>query len=235
MNRLPRALAVAPLASLASLAACTQSPSLRVVDVKTVERTEQATVVEFTLEGENLNDIELPLRTARYSLQIDGARVFEGERSPEATLRREGTQRFVLPAPIPASLASGGGQRPYRLAGTLGYIAPGQLAEVMFDLGVSNPTVDFSQSGTLDLGAPVTPKPAPPPPVFTRPPNFELGGVPGAPAPPSAPPRAGSRQPAAGGQRPQPSEQERRAPASPQAQPVPSPTPDPPAPPAPTP
>ncbi len=228
MNRLPRDLAVAPLAALA---ACTQSPSLRVVDVRTVERTEQATVVEFTLEGDNPNEIELPLRTARYSLQIDGARVFEGERSPEATLRRQGTQRFVLPAPIPASLASGAGQRPYRLAGTLGYIAPGQLAEVMFDLGVSNPTVDFSQSGTLDLGAPVTPRPAPPPPVFTRPPNFELGGLPGAPAPQSAPPRAGSRQPPAGNQRPQPPEPERKPPA----EPAPSPTPEPPAPPAPTP
>lgn len=218
MNRLPRALIVAPLAALAG---CTQAPSLRVVDVRTVERTEQATVVEFTVEGENLNDIELPLRTARYSLQIDGRSVFEGERSPEATLRREGTQRFVLPAPIPASLASGGGERTYRLAGTLGYTAPGQLAEVMFDLGVSNPTVDFAQSGTLDLSAPVAPRPAPRPPVFTRPPNFELEGVTGAPGAPSTPPRAGPRQPASGGQRPP--AQERTPPA--QADPPPAPTP----------
>jgi hypothetical protein len=47
----------------------------------------------------------------------------------------------------------GGRAVPYRLSGTLQYITPGALAELLFDTGVSQPDVSFVQSGTIDLTA----------------------------------------------------------------------------------
>ena len=170
-----RALLAAIAATLTGLAiGCTADPGISVVGVEPVQRTDDAVVLAVTVEGANTNDIELPFRTVRYSFDLDGRTVFTGERSPEATLRRRGAQRFVLPVTVPASVVSAApGARPYRLSGTIGYVAPGQLAEVLFDLGVSNPTVAFSASGEVDLSAPVVPPPKPRPFVFTRPPGFE--------------------------------------------------------------
>lgn len=151
------ALGLALCAILPGLGGCSSysAPQLSVADVKIKEETPAGLVLEFTLDATNKNTIELPLRDVRYELKLGGREVFSGVRSPEAALRRLGTQRIVIPAVIPLGPGS---PRPvglvaYELSGTLGYLTPGQFAQVLFDIKVSRPKVRFGERGTMDFGA----------------------------------------------------------------------------------
>ncbi len=148
--------------SLVSLLACVgpggcsgaRAPSLSVSEVRVVERTSEGVAVEFVLDAENPNRVELPLRQVFYSLTVDDRRVFTGERSAEATLRRDGTQQIRLPAVVPLRTGEGmlRGVHAYRLQGTMRYVTPGAFAEAMFEAGLNRPSVSFSDSGTIDFG-----------------------------------------------------------------------------------
>ncbi len=140
------------LIGAAGLVGCSsvQTPTIQVVDARVVEQTPEGVTLEFTLEGNNPNSASLPLREVSYALEVDGRRVFSGRRSAEATLRRLGDQRFLLPAVVPSSDATGSLEgSEYRLAGTAVYLAPGAIAEILFDSGLSRPTVSFAGTGTL--------------------------------------------------------------------------------------
>ncbi|MCW5776511.1 MAG: LEA type 2 family protein [Phycisphaeraceae bacterium] len=131
-----------------------RAPSLSVSEVHVIERTSEGVAVEFVLDAENPNQVELPLRQVFYSLTVDGRRVFTGERSAEATLRRDGTQQIRLPAVVPLGTGDGAlrGIHPYRLHGTMRYVTPGAFAEAMFEAGLNRPSISFSDSGTIDFG-----------------------------------------------------------------------------------
>lgn len=146
------------LIPIALIAGCSgvRSPNLSVSSAAPVARSADGIALEFTVDAENPNDTGLPLRTVEYTVELDGKQVFKGTRAPEATLRRLGTQRLTLPAV--ANLAehpelAGKGRVPYRINGWVTYVAPGQLAEIMFDAGVSVPSSSFEDSGELDLGS----------------------------------------------------------------------------------
>lgn len=148
---------------LAGLGGCTsyQSPQLSVAGAVPTERTDDGAAMLFTLDARNDNDVALPLRTVEYSVELDGRPVFSGTRSGEATLRQQGTQQVRLPAVValtPGTAASFGGRQRYRLSGSMFYVTPGQLAEVLFDAGVRTPSVPFSFEGEIDFaGATFTP------------------------------------------------------------------------------
>lgn len=140
----------------AGLAGCSghTAPTLSVAGSRLVQATPGGYVVAFDIDAQNANEVELPLREVRYSLTLDGREVFSGVRSPEATLRRLGTQRFTIPASVALEpgQAPPTGPTPYVLEGHLAYIAPGQIAQVLFDIRVRRPTVRFREEGVLDLG-----------------------------------------------------------------------------------
>lgn len=153
-------MSVAALAGLGFFGAGCESyapPQLTVTGAQAGERTPDGVSMIFTIDARNDNDVPLPLRDVVYTVDVDGQRVFEGTRSPEATLRRAGTQQIRLPAvvnltstPGVAADAMRGASR-FRLSGTMRYITPGQLAEVLFDTGVRVPSVSFSGEGEVDL------------------------------------------------------------------------------------
>lgn len=135
--------------------ASVSSPKLTVAGAAVGQRSDDGIALSFTLNGENSNDTGLPLRTVKYTVELGGETVFVGTRSPEATLRRLGTQQIVLPAVVRLADHPGiasRGQVPYRISGEVTYVAPGQIAEVLFDAGVSVPTTSFSGTGEVDLG-----------------------------------------------------------------------------------
>lgn len=144
-------------AAALALAGCSgyRAPTLSVTGGGVAERTEQGVVVSFTVNASHDNGDVLPLREARYTLELNGATVFSGVRSAQCTLSRFGSQQFTIPAAVPAASLAGlsGGSVSYRLSGSLSYVTPGALAELLYDTGVSRPTVGFSQQGTLDLTA----------------------------------------------------------------------------------
>jgi len=148
------------------LVGCTtyKAPKLTVVDVLISEASDDAMVLMFLIDVENPNDVEIPLQEASYILSLDGHRVFSGNRSPQTTLHRLGTQRIELPAviPIPEDGPAPTGSHSYTLGGTLVYITPGEIAELLFDSKLRRPTVRFSDRGTINFDEPVDPAPVAP-------------------------------------------------------------------------
>ncbi len=140
------------------LTACQSQPAPR-LEVSSVGVTDQGAegmVVTFRVRAENRGDEPLPLRTVRYSLSVNGRPAFTGERQAEATVRRQGTQEFLLPVAL--SLGEGHdlpalptGDVPYSITGNIEYELPGSIAEVLFDTGIRRPTASFGESGTLDF------------------------------------------------------------------------------------
>lgn len=137
------------------LGACSayKAPRFTVIDAAATERTAEGVAMLFTLDAVNENDVGLPLRDVRYTVEIDGRKVFSGTRSGEATLRRLGIQKVTLPAVVRLGAESPpmAGLSRYRISGQVTYVTPGQIAEILFDTGVRVPTVGFSGSGEIDL------------------------------------------------------------------------------------
>jgi hypothetical protein len=123
------------------------APSLHMSSARVTEQTAEGYVIDLAVDATNTNSVELPLKEIRYSVSVDGRQVFSGVRSPEATLRRLGTQTFHIPA-VGAGAAPTAGSR-YVVEGRLRYLTPGRLAEVLFDIKVRRPTVRFREEGTL--------------------------------------------------------------------------------------
>lgn len=147
---------------VAGLAGCStiKDPTFNVVGVSEGERTGEALVLNFTIQADNPNAEPLPLKEASYALTLNDVEVFSGQRDAQVTLRRYGSHTFTLPAVVPADRfdlasfdagASAEGVR-YDLTGTVQYLAPGALAEVLFDTGVRRPKAGVDERGTIDLG-----------------------------------------------------------------------------------
>jgi hypothetical protein len=161
---------VAAALAAAQLGGCTtyRAPALQISQIRMVEETPAGLVLNFDIDAFNANEIELPLREVRYTVRLHGAdgdtAVFSGVRSPEATLRRLGTQRISFPAAVAIDDQQRGAadRRPtgivrYTLEGELRYITPGQIAQILFDLSIRRPRVWFSDEGMVDLGPPPSP------------------------------------------------------------------------------
>lgn len=141
---------------VAVLSGCTsyRPPEFDVASVRPTERTDEGVAMVFELDAKNQNEVALPLRDVEYTVELDGRTVFTGTRSAEATLRRQGTQRIRLPAVVSRAgdAPPTTGRVPYTIKGTVTYVTPGQIAELLFDSGVRVPTVAFTDTGVVDLG-----------------------------------------------------------------------------------
>ncbi len=130
-------------------------PALEVAGARLGEQSPQGVVMNFTLDADNINADALPLLSVRYTVWLNGRAVFTGYRSPEATVRRFGSQQITLPAVV--SLADGQprptGRAEYRVEGTMEYVTPGGISRILYDAEIERPTVQFSMHGEIDLGA----------------------------------------------------------------------------------
>jgi hypothetical protein len=124
----------------------TPAPTLSVSGVRAGDKTADGSLIEIEVDAASTAEEALPLTEVEYVLTLDGREVFRGVRSPEATIRRFGSQRLVLPAVVSGGVEVAG---VYGVRGTLTYIEPGTITEVLFDLGVRTPTVDFAGTGTV--------------------------------------------------------------------------------------
>lgn len=127
-------------------------PTIAFSSARITEETDAGMVISFVLDATNTNDFDVPLERVRYTLELGGEEVFSGTRSAEATIRRLGTQQITLPAAIdltehPAPT----GETPYVLAGSIVYVTPGEIAELLFDAGVRRPRMVFRHEGVLDF------------------------------------------------------------------------------------
>jgi hypothetical protein len=149
-------LLLAALLSGSTGCSSTKPPRLSVTSAAITDESPDGLVITFDIAAANPNLAQIPLRDISYSLFLDGKRVFEGSRSPEATLARLAIQELRLPAAIPidAEHPRPTGTVPYRLEGTLTYIPPGKLMEVLYDSGIPRPTTSLVHEGVVDVGTP---------------------------------------------------------------------------------
>lgn len=157
MNTARFLLARAPFVSMCLMILLTQvgcskaiAPSFEAVGVRELERDETRSVIEFIVRATNENGEPIPLRTVSYRVEIGDEVLFEGVRSPETTLHTYSSHEFVLPAVLPADRLRG--RIEYALVGSVQYIPPGRLSEVLFDAEITVPEAPLEITGTIDTG-----------------------------------------------------------------------------------
>jgi hypothetical protein len=121
----------------------TQPPQVRVVDAALAPGNpgESNRLVLIEVEVENANAKPLPLRTVEYAVAAPGAPVFRSEREALRTAPRFGSQRFVLPATLPAASVDDG--QTIAIAGVVEYERPGAFSRTLRDLTIIRPDVSF--------------------------------------------------------------------------------------------
>lgn len=146
---------------LAFLTGCStyKPPSIQLVQVSLAERSPEAAAFHFMLEIQNDNSEPIELREFRYRLDLNGQEIFTGRREVGTTLLAQSTKRIALPGVVRFEAAGWTAQAfpqvvNYRLSGTLLYVTPGELAEILLDTGVRRPEVHFVSTGNLELGQP---------------------------------------------------------------------------------
>jgi len=147
------------------LAACTgiSTPKLTIVDVHQDEHEPTGRRMIIVVKAENLSDVQLPLRDATYSVRLDGKQVFEGERSPESTLRKWGVQELRFPVALPPDRwPTADTPVRYEISGSLVYLPPGKFNEILYDYHLLRPTASFRGNGQVSLHGPSSPTPAAP-------------------------------------------------------------------------
>ena len=138
-----------------ALAGCVggRRPTFTLERVVRAERADEASQVTFVIEGANPTGNAYPLREVDYTVRIDGRTVFRGRRIAQATLPPNDTQTFTLPAPIPFAEVGrlAGRTVPYEITGTIAYLPPGPIAEILYDLGIQRRRVPFGDGGLLEI------------------------------------------------------------------------------------
>lgn len=139
--------------TLALLGACNpiRSPQIEHLGVREVELTPERAVYSFRFRATNPNDEALPLGEIRYELLMGGERVFEGLRSPEATLDTFGSREFEIPAVIDRSVINLSGVVDYTLSGYVTYIPPGRFRQELYRSRMRVPKSVFSIDGSVDV------------------------------------------------------------------------------------
>lgn len=154
MRRRARILTLTALTGLAALAGgCSRPgpPRFEAVGVTRIGASEQGVELVFRIAAINDNKEALPLRKVDYTLSLDGREVFTGVRSAETTLSRFESHEFELPAVAPAEFEHAGGIVAYRLSGSVTYLTPGKLSEVLFESNVLVPEADLDIRGEIDF------------------------------------------------------------------------------------
>ncbi len=126
-------------------------PRFEAVGVTRVGASAEGVELVFHIAAINDSKEPLPLRRVSYTLALEGREVFTGVRSPETTLSRYETHEIDLPAIVPPEYDTRG-VAPYRLSGSVTYLTPGKLAEVLFESDMLVPEADLNIAGEIDFG-----------------------------------------------------------------------------------
>ena len=152
------------LLGLSAIPACTvyRDPMVSVVDAAVTETGDGLLGLSFVLVLENPNQQPLVLHEFSYTLAVEGAPAYRGRWAASATLGANGTRRLTIPAIVRYdqfgwTAASAPSQATYDLVGHVLYLAPGDIAEILFDTGVRRPKAAFAAHGVVSLTAPDVP------------------------------------------------------------------------------
>lgn len=146
------------IAAVAAAAGCssTQAPGAEVRDVALGEVSDEAYVLNFDLTLSNPNSQPLELQDLYYTLSVDGEQVYEGRRSAESTVTADGAISITIPAVVQFDRVGHErvpGEIAYGLRGSLSYMTPDTIAEMLFDANIWRPSVSFGTEGRLTFEA----------------------------------------------------------------------------------
>jgi len=133
-----------------------RAPSVVVQEAVMTEESEEAVRFDIALDLENPNTEGLELVEFEYTVSVDGSSVYRGKRAAEATLSAGRGKRLTLPVVVRYDRAGWSrGARPaeagWSVRGSMLYVTPGEIAEILLDTGVRKPRVGFSGSGRVLL------------------------------------------------------------------------------------
>jgi hypothetical protein len=153
MTRLRRSLAFLVLAALLPGCVGGAPPTFTLERVVRADTAPTASVIDFVFEGANPTKNAYPLREVTYTVRIDGQTVFQGVRSAQVTLPPNDALQFRVPAPIPYDAVGrlAGRTVRYEVSGTVAYLPPGPIAEILYDIGIQRRRVPFRDGGLLEI------------------------------------------------------------------------------------
>lgn len=142
---------VLSLAALPGCATFEQAPKVTVTSVKLTDESVAGGIDsgkqsgEIHLEIANPNSSPLELDEVSYTVSLDGGGQFQAKRAALISLPSNGSMQMSLPFVAPRGLDG----RQYSTQGSIRYVAPGNLAEILFDAGVRRPRVGFMGRGEV--------------------------------------------------------------------------------------
>lgn len=123
----------------------TKPPTLEVVGVRVLERSDAATLLALDLTATNPNPDPLPLRDVVYQVRINDAEPFAGTRLAERTIPRYATQSLTLPVVAPPAIDPA----TFTSAGSIVYLKPSVLSQTLLDIRFVTPTQGFAGDGRV--------------------------------------------------------------------------------------
>lgn len=186
MSRTARHLLLGCIATCAASAAgCAGKPSITVTGMDRVASGPRSDEFAIRIRMDNPTADSLVLDRWNYQVETD-----TGRYSGEWVASRTVPPGSVTDLSVPAVIAHDGAATPtrYSVNGSIRYLLPGQLAETLFDIGLSRPEASFSGSGAVTMSATAPAPTAAPLPGTDRAdaPGTAPAGAPGAGGSPSA-------------------------------------------------
>ncbi len=143
---------------IAAMSGCSgfREPVVTIVDATVTETSDKAIGLGLLLNLANSNSEPVELYEFTYGITINGSGTYRGRWAASATLPSNGSRQLVIPAVVRYDQlgwteSSVPAEARFDVSGSLLYIAPGDIAEILFDTGVRKPTVSFSGQGILKL------------------------------------------------------------------------------------
>ena len=140
-----------------ALAGCSLlAPQVFVGDAQFVEASDEALRVDIQLDLMNLNNEPIELKQFDYTVSVDGRRIYSGRRAAQATLSALGEASVVLPAIVTYEAAGWtSAERPdtadWSINGSVLYLTPGALAEILLDTRFREPRAAFRGDGSVAI------------------------------------------------------------------------------------
>ena len=131
-----------------ALAVWVGSPKTEVEALELLAASPAATTGRLIVKLTNPNDVPLPLPLARYSVTLGGV-TYATDTVPNATVPANGEQRIILPVVFEGPAGSA-----YSASGSITYVPPGEIRNLLTDLGIPLPSVTFKGASDA-IGSPI--------------------------------------------------------------------------------
>jgi LEA14-like dessication related protein len=151
-------LAMIQCAMTTSLVGCSsyRDPQIAMKGATLTERTAEAIAANVVFDLANPNDEALELVEVEYSVRVNGEKLTTLRRAAQATLAGKGVRQIQIPIVLPFEELNWTPENvpdraEFAVRGTVQYVTPGEIAQILFDTGVRKPRVGFEAHGTLAI------------------------------------------------------------------------------------